>query len=126
VLLITATGIETDTWYLVTVGGIGMLHNLLVAGLRRNPSALGIHLNFREVIGKMQTMDTLLALEAKYPQVGFCLLPIFFPGELLPQEKETWDSLKLRNLQLQRQQHQQQQQLQQHHRNHNTTVSNPK
>ncbi|CZR69303.1 uncharacterized protein PAC_19203 [Phialocephala subalpina] len=50
-LLITAAGVRTNTWFLFTVGGIGILQNVLVAGWRRKPSALGVHL------GEMTTMD---------------------------------------------------------------------
>ena len=95
-LLIAAAGVRTNTWFLLAVGGIGILQNVLVAGWRRDPSALGVHLNFREVIGEMTTMDALLALEAKYTKVGKALLPIFFPGELLPEEFARWEVLNVK------------------------------
>lgn len=95
-LLITATGVQTDTWYLVAVGGIGMMHNLLVAGARQDPGALGVHLEFRDVVGRMETMEALIDLETKHARVGRCMLPIFFPGELLPQEKKRWHELDAR------------------------------
>ncbi|KAJ5963874.1 uncharacterized protein N7479_003750 [Penicillium vulpinum] len=41
-LLITSTGIETHTWYLLAVGGMGTMHNLIVAGAPRRPDMLGI------------------------------------------------------------------------------------
>ena len=94
--MITAAGVKTHTWYLLVVGGIGILQNVLVAGWRRKPSALGVHLDFWQVIGKMTTMDSLLALEAEYAGVGRSLLPIFFPGELLPEEVVKWEALKLK------------------------------
>ncbi len=98
-LLITAAGVKTNTWFLLAVGGIGIVQNVLVAGWRRNPSALGVHLEFREVIGEMTAMDALIALEANYPNVGRSLLPIFFPGELLPEEEARWDALKAKAIQ---------------------------
>jgi len=98
-LLITAAGMTTNTWYLLAVGGIGILQNVLVAGWRRDPRALGVHLDFREVIGEMTTMDALLALEAKYARVGRSLLPIFFPGELLPEEVARWEALNVKLVQ---------------------------
>ncbi len=98
-LLVTAAGLTTNTWYLLAVGGIGILSNVLVAGWRRDPSALGIHLDFRKVIGEMTTMDALLAVEAEYTRVGRSLLPIFFPGELLPDEVAKWDALSLKEMQ---------------------------
>ncbi|KAH0563513.1 hypothetical protein GP486_001919 [Trichoglossum hirsutum] len=42
VLLITCTGIRTDTWYLLAVGSLGMLHNLLIAGAPRRPETFGL------------------------------------------------------------------------------------
>ena len=42
VLLVTSTEIKTHTWYLLAVGGIGMLQNLVVAGAPRHPKALGL------------------------------------------------------------------------------------
>lgn len=94
-LLVTAAGVKTRTWYLLAVGGIGIMQNVLVAGWRRDPSALGLHLDFREVTGEMETMKSLLALEAKYKNVGKSLLPIFFPGPLLPHQSLSWEALTL-------------------------------
>ena len=98
-LLITAAGVKTNTWYLLAVGGIGILQNVLVTGWRRDPSTLGVHLDFREVIGEMTTMDALLALEAEYTRVGRSLLPIFFPGELLLEEVARWEALNVKAVQ---------------------------
>jgi hypothetical protein len=98
-LLIAAAGLASNTWYLLAVGAVGILQNVLVAGWRRDPSALGVHLDFREVIGEMTAMDALLALEASYTRVGRSLLPIFFPGELLPEEVARWDALNVKAVQ---------------------------
>lgn len=46
-LLIAAAGLSQPSWYLLAVGGTGMMHNLFVAGWPRHPSAMGIHLKFR-------------------------------------------------------------------------------
>jgi hypothetical protein len=45
VLLIVAAGIKKNTWYLLGVGSIGMLHNILVAGWKRKAEAHGIPLD---------------------------------------------------------------------------------
>lgn len=103
-LLIAAAGIKTNTEYLLGIGGIGMLQNAFVIGWRRNPSALGVHLEFRAVVGQMTAMGALLELEAKYPASGKSLLPIFFPGKLLPEEDEAWERLAQRGRQAQPQQ----------------------
>ncbi|CAO2647118.1 Nn.00g080400.m01.CDS01 [Neocucurbitaria sp. VM-36] len=96
-LLIGAAGLSQPSWYLLCVGGIGMLQNLLVAGWRRQPGALGIHLKFRGVIGHMSTMDALLELETQYPNAGRSLLRTFFPGTLFPDEEAKWAALRARS-----------------------------
>ncbi|KAH7303416.1 hypothetical protein B0I35DRAFT_446753 [Stachybotrys elegans] len=47
-LLITASGLEEHTWFLVAVGGIGMLQNIGAAGARRKPGAANIHFTRHE------------------------------------------------------------------------------
>lgn len=96
-LLVAAASLSQPSWYLLGVGGIGMLQNLLVAGWRRKPGALGVHLNFCKVIGHMSTMDALLQLESEYSNAGRSLLPIFFPGLLLPDEDAQWEVLRVRD-----------------------------
>ncbi|KAF7512060.1 hypothetical protein GJ744_002773 [Endocarpon pusillum] len=95
-LLITAAGVKAHSWFLLAVGGLGVAQNVLVAGWRCNPSSLGVHLKYREVFGEMATMDTLIALETAYPLFGKSLLPVFFPGDLLPEEVAKWEELRLR------------------------------
>lgn len=43
-LLITVSGINYHTWFLVGIGGIGMLQNLFAAGVSRGPEASKFHL----------------------------------------------------------------------------------
>ncbi|KAI4267790.1 MAG: hypothetical protein L6R38_008093 [Xanthoria sp. 2 TBL-2021] len=43
-LLISVSGIENHTWYLLGIGGIGMLQNLFAAGTPRSPAAANLHL----------------------------------------------------------------------------------
>lgn len=93
-LLVSAAGMTENTSYLLAIGGIGMIHNVVVVGLRRDPSTLGIHLEYRDVVGEMTVMDALLDLEEKYPQVGASLLPIFFPGQLRLDETSKWEALR--------------------------------
>jgi hypothetical protein len=45
------------------------------------------------------TMHELLALEDKYTKVDRSLLPIFFPGELLPKEVARWEGLSVKAVQ---------------------------
>ncbi|KAK9443849.1 hypothetical protein VB005_02374 [Metarhizium brunneum] len=41
-LLIFCAGITSNTWYLLGVGGIGMIHNMIIAAAPRRPEALGL------------------------------------------------------------------------------------
>lgn len=95
-LLANAAGVRTNTWFLLAIGGIGIVQNVVAVGWRRNQGALGVHLEFREVIGEMATMESLDSLETKYASVGKSLLPIFFRGNLLPEEVARWKSLEVK------------------------------
>ncbi|KAK9233800.1 hypothetical protein V1525DRAFT_392107 [Lipomyces kononenkoae] len=90
-LLITAAGLHQNTWFLLAVGGIGIVQNIFVAGASRSPKDFGVPLKFVEVIGNHKVMQTLFEVEAKYPRVGRSMLEIFFPGPLRPDEKERWE-----------------------------------
>lgn len=102
VLLITCTGIKTDTWYLMAVGGLGMTHNLVVAGVPRQPKALGFPIELVKTVDttggdpiphvftEYKVMWSLMELELKYPGKGKPLVGPFFPGKLLPWEEEWW------------------------------------
>lgn len=101
VLLITCTGIHTNTWYLLAVGGLGMLHNLVVAGAPRRPAALGLPIEpvlvngegcGAEVFAEPKVMWTLMELEEKHKGFGKALVKEFFPGDLRGWEVTWWDS----------------------------------
>lgn len=87
VLLITAAGMKEHTWFLVAVGGIGMLQNIFVAGAGRRPAAVGMPLEFRDVICETKVFTTLLKLERKYPKLGKSMLDTFFPGGRFTQDE---------------------------------------
>ncbi|KAI9763733.1 MAG: hypothetical protein M1840_009130 [Geoglossum simile] len=91
-LLITAAGLSQNTWYLLVVGAIGILQNVTVAGWRRDPSAFGVPLTFEEVIGKTKVMQTLYAVEDKYPGLGRSMVATFFPGILKETEQTKWNN----------------------------------
>lgn len=61
-LLITVSGIKQDTWYLIGVGGLGMLQNVYAAGAIRTAGAFNLHLQpFQEcplIIGYRQEPGT--------------------------------------------------------------------
>ncbi|GLB07758.1 hypothetical protein AtubIFM57258_003123 [Aspergillus tubingensis] len=58
-LLITVSGLESHTWYLVGVGGLGMLQNIWVSAARVNPEAANLRLQKNEkrptITGYQQT-----------------------------------------------------------------------
>lgn len=93
-LLITAAGIKDNTWFLLAVGGIGIVQNVFVAGYHRRPESFGLPLDFVEVIGRAKVMDTLLEVERLYENVGSALLPEFFPGSLNESDKTKWEEIK--------------------------------
>lgn len=93
-LLITAAGIQHHTWYLLAVGGIGILQNIFVAGWPRFPEKLGVPLEFVRVIGKPKVMDALFEVEEQHPRVGRAMLDTFFPGKLRPEELSRWDDFE--------------------------------
>ncbi|RSL81576.1 hypothetical protein CEP52_017167 [Fusarium oligoseptatum] len=107
-LLITCAGIKTDTWYLLAVGGLGMMHNLVVAGMPRHPAALGLPIELAkattdagspagqrespEIFARKKVMWTLMELEEKYKGYGEAIKHEFFPGKLRHWEEEWWSS----------------------------------
>ncbi len=93
-LLITAAGLKTNTWFLLAIGGIGILQNIFVAGYRRSPKAYGMPLSYVEVIGEPKVMDTLFAVEEKYPHIGASMKDTFFPGKLRADEVTRWANLE--------------------------------
>jgi hypothetical protein len=93
-LLISAAGEKENTCFLLAVGGLGILRTPPVAGWPRHPSAFGIHLTHRQVIGHSKVMDALFKVEEKYPHVGASMLKTFFPGKLRPKEKERWGGIR--------------------------------
>jgi hypothetical protein len=106
-LLLSSTGIKDHAWYLLAVGGIGMLQNLITAGAPRQPAMLGIpvRLAMRSnsgnearpipmVFAEFKVMHTLMELELDFKGAGRALLPEFFPGggSLQPWEERWWSS----------------------------------
>jgi hypothetical protein len=97
-LLITVAGLKSDTWFLLGVGGVGMLQNILVAALPRRPSAYGLHLEYEQTICQEKVMLTLQALEEVQPFLGRSLLQTFFPGEMREDEIKWWEEAKKRTI----------------------------
>jgi hypothetical protein len=87
-LLITSSALTDESWFLIAVGGIGMLQNMFVAGWSRKPEALGLPLKYITVIGSPKVSATLIEAERAFPKVGRALVGTFFPGGLFPSEEK--------------------------------------
>lgn len=118
ILLLTASGIRDNSWFLLLVGGLGSCQNIYAAGCKRNPKAYGMHFkhvvdiipgeeqdensNVRIVENKvfaiLQKLDEYNNLAAGFNRrkrentgldgTGLALLPIYFPGGLRPEEQD--------------------------------------
>lgn len=95
-LLITASGLQTNTWFLHAVGGLGMLQNIYAAGAPRNPENFGIHLDFVEVIGSHEVILALHKVEEAYSGIGLAMFEEFFSGGLPEDKKEKWEEYRTR------------------------------
>ena len=93
-LLITAAGQKSNAWFLLAVGGIGILQNIYVAGAQRSPENFGVPLKYVTVFGNASVMETLVQVEEQYKDVGRSMLGEFFPGDLREHEKTRWEALK--------------------------------
>jgi hypothetical protein len=87
ILLITSSALTDQSWFLIAVGGIGMLQNMFVAGWSRKPEAIGIPLNYVTVIGSPKVSAAIIEVERAFPTVGRALVGTFFPGGLFPSEE---------------------------------------
>ena len=93
-LLLLVGGTEQDTWFLLGVGVIGMIHNVVVAGFKRHPKAHGLPVKDDEnmqdnIIDENTVFPAIQEAETKFPGVGLSLIPFFFPDGLR-QDQETW------------------------------------
>ena len=107
-LLITCSGLHDHTWFLIGVGGLGMLQNIYVAGSPRPMGSFNIHYTLDSTIisGKKSrrpvdetdnsdtddnpnpsesvggVMGALMEVERKFPGAGASLVGVFFPSSL--------------------------------------------
>lgn len=93
-LLITVAGLKENAWYLLIIGGLGMIQNMMVAGATRRTDTTGIHLEVVKTFEDGKVMDALMDLESEYENVGKSLLEEFFPGKLRPEELNWWNGNK--------------------------------
>ncbi|ORX93550.1 hypothetical protein BCR34DRAFT_646600 [Clohesyomyces aquaticus] len=91
-LLVASTNVYDSSRYLLSIGAVGMLHNILVAAWRQTPRADGILLKYVDCVMESNVMGALLEVEEKYTKVGKSMLSTFLPNELRGEEKAQWDS----------------------------------
>lgn len=97
VLLIAVSGLKENPWFLLLVGVIGMVQNVIVCAAPREPGAFGVHLEYKETIARAKVMKALMDLENKYPHVGRSLVDTYFPGSnLRPDEDKFWEEAEER------------------------------
>ncbi|KAK5685760.1 hypothetical protein LTR17_026951 [Elasticomyces elasticus] len=89
--LVSVAGWRQHTWYLLGVGIIGILHNVGVAGMKRQPAAWGVNLQYKQTIVDGNVMEVLRKTEQSYPRAGRSLIAEFFPGTLFSREKRLWN-----------------------------------
>ncbi|KAK7449708.1 hypothetical protein VKT23_013181 [Stygiomarasmius scandens] len=87
--LFTMQSLEENSWFLLGIGLIGMLQNVVAAGARRTPAALGFHFEKNETIHEDKVIDAIKKAEEYQAKAGLVLLDTFFPGGLRPNE-EAW------------------------------------
>jgi hypothetical protein len=95
-LLITVSGVVDNTWYLILIGSIGMIHTAIIAAAPRHAECYGIHLVEKDCILDIKVMKTLMKVEEKYPGVGKAMLPEFFAGTLRKDEEAFWEEAEER------------------------------
>ncbi|KAK5662280.1 hypothetical protein OQA88_8186 [Cercophora sp. LCS_1] len=94
-LLLTAPGLVAELWFLIAVGGIGIVHNIVVAGCARRPESFGIPLEFVTAFGQSKVMRTLFEVEQHYPALGRSMVSEFFSGNLTADEERRWNELEV-------------------------------
>jgi len=95
ILLITSSALTDHCWFLIAVGGLGMLQNMFVAGWSRKPEALGLPLKYTTVIGSPKVSAAIMEAERAFPTVGRALVGTFFPSGLFPSEEKELASIEV-------------------------------
>jgi hypothetical protein len=93
-LLIAVAGLRSHVWFLLGVGSLGMLQNVIIAASSCDPEKRNLNLQLVEVITTRKVMDGLMDLDVGYEGFGDALLKEFFPGKLRPKEDEWWSGIK--------------------------------
>jgi hypothetical protein len=93
-LSLFATSIPNQrVWFLLLIGGLGSVQNLVAAQAPRRPETLGLYLELDykfKVIHSTKVMKALEDLEEDVQGAGRSLLNIFFPAGIREDEKQRW------------------------------------
>ncbi|KAI0024415.1 hypothetical protein F4780DRAFT_599832 [Xylariomycetidae sp. FL0641] len=100
-LLITVATTQANTWFLLSVGLLGMLQNGIIAAVERSPEARNLPLELHSTIVRPKVMDALMDLEVELNDPmsvpgSSCasaqpLRKEFFPGPLRENEEKWWE-----------------------------------
>lgn len=98
VLLLMVEGLDGDAWFMLVIGGLGMVQNVVASGVPRSASALGFTIDLSNTYKtRKKAQPVHLALyeaEQHEPGLGRVLLDIFYPAGLREEsERAGWDNL---------------------------------
>jgi hypothetical protein len=97
-ILICATAVKEDTWYLLAIGGLGMAQNFFAAGKSRKPEHFGISCRYRETFADQKVHAAIFEFMATWDQkCGKNLFPLFFTNGidgLRKGERETLEEIE--------------------------------
>ncbi|KAG1742322.1 uncharacterized protein EDB91DRAFT_1128664 [Suillus paluster] len=94
VYLLTVQALVNDAWFLLAIGGLGMIQNLIAAGATRSAAALGFHLERLREVHHDKVFNALVEAEGLERGVALSLIPVFFPGGLRADETAWVDAKK--------------------------------
>ncbi|KAL8690824.1 MAG: hypothetical protein Q9218_003820 [Villophora microphyllina] len=90
-LLVAVAREEGQTWFLMTVGGVGILQNIIIAGYGRRASAFKFYLRKRKGLHHPQVRDALCQLEEEVPDAGCALRPIWSSRRATESDNEAFE-----------------------------------
>ncbi|KAI0354541.1 hypothetical protein OH77DRAFT_507938 [Trametes cingulata] len=97
ILLLALTTLDrSDAWSVLALSGVGTAYTAFAARKWRSCAALGFRLSEerKKVVRADKVMEVLMKAEELETGVGSALLPIFFPGQLRPEEELWWAERK--------------------------------
>jgi len=92
----TSIGSSPSSLWLLIIGAIGMLQNIIVAACRRDSGVNGIHLDFKECFMGGRVMDTLVDVEEKHANMWKILQGVFFPNRTRAEDQERFRAIDQR------------------------------